>query len=285
MLVRLPEPFDFELSTERFRAFGPDPANLAEDGRLFRVFAGHELAIEPAPGGVRIEATGRRAPGLPAGETITGDVRRFLGGSFDLDALARFAATSDPVLARIVERLRGLRPPLVPDPFEVLVASITAQQVSLRAAFAIRARFIRSFGEAAIRAHAFPKREDVAAASEADLTALGFSRRKAQYVLTVARCDLDFAGLSSLPDEEVKARLVELPGIGEWTADWFLARHLGRPEAWPAGDLGLRKAVSAFYLDGRDAATDEVRAFGERFPGHRNLAAQYLLVALRVPAR
>jgi DNA-3-methyladenine glycosylase II len=83
----------------------------------------------------------------------------------------------------------------------------------------------------------------------------------------------------------VKRELTVLPGLGEWTADWFLARHLARPEAWPAGDLGLRKAVAAFYFDGRPLSTEDVRAFGERFAGHRNLAAHYLLVGLRVLAR
>jgi DNA-3-methyladenine glycosylase II len=81
----------------------------------------------------------------------------------------------------------------------------------------------------------------------------------------------------------VKRALVALPGLGEWTADWFLARHLGRPDAWPAGDLALRKAIGDRYLRGRPPTLDEARAFGERFPGHRNLAAHYLLVGLRVP--
>ncbi len=275
MLVALPQPFDFSLSTERFRAFGPDPANLWEDGRLFRALDGREVEIAEAPGGVRI------APGEPR---LAGPVRRFLGADFDLDGFARFAATGDPVLAGIAERLRGLRPPLAPDPFEALVTSITAQQVSLRAAFAIRARLIRTFGKAARRAFAFPRAEDVAAASPGALTALGFSRRKAEYVLSLARADVDFAALGALPDDEVKERLVELPGIGEWTADWFLARHLARPDAWPAGDLALRKAVSALYLDGRDVSTGEVRAFGQRFSPHRNLAAHYLLTAVRTRA-
>jgi DNA-3-methyladenine glycosylase II len=276
VLVELPEPYDFLLSTERFRVFGPDPANLWEDGRLHRVFDGREVAIEGAPGGVRVE------PGDPG---VAGHVRRLLGAPFDLDSFARFATTADPVLADLVDRLRGLRPPLAPDPFEALVTSITAQQVSLHAAFAIRARLIQRFGKAALRAYAFPKRENLAAARAADLTDVGFSRRKAEYVLAVARADIDLDRLAALPDGEVKARLVELPGIGEWTADWFLARHLARPDAWPAGDLGLRKAVSAFYLDGREVSTDEVSAFGERFSPHRNLAAQYLLVGLRVSAR
>ena len=74
----------------------------------------------------------------------------------------------------------------------------------------------------------------------------------------------------------MKARLVALPGIGEWTADWFLARHLARPAAWPAGDLGLRKAVLRFY------GVDDPRELEEHFAEFANLAAHYLLVALRV---
>ena len=82
---------------------------------------------------------------------------------------------------------------------------------------------------------------------------------------------------ASLPDDEVRPLLTALPGIGEWTVDWFLARHLARPRAWPAGDLGLRKAVAAFYGD-----VDDVRAFGGRFAPFENLSAHYLLSGLRV---
>jgi len=75
--------------------------------------------------------------------------------------------------------------------------------------------------------------------------------------------------------------LTALAGIGEWTADWFLARHLARPQAWPAGDLGLRKAVSAFYGDGVMPTTDEVRALGRRFEPFQNLTAHYLLTGFQ----
>jgi DNA-3-methyladenine glycosylase II len=275
MLLRFPEPFSFELTTERFRAFGPDPANLWADGRLYRVFDACEVTIEAAPGGVLLQ---------PDGANV-GAVRRFLGGPFDLDGFTRFAVTTDATLARLVDELRGFRPPLAPDPIEALVGSITAQQVSLQAAFAIRARLVRRFGVPAGRAYAFPTRETLAHATPEELTALGFSRRKAEYVVTLARSDLDLDALASLPDEEVSRRLTALPGIGDWTADWFLARHLGREEAWPAGDLGLRKAVSAFYFKGRDVTIEEVRQFGERFSPYRNLTAHYLLVGLRVLPR
>jgi DNA-3-methyladenine glycosylase II len=268
LAVSLPEPFDFELSTERFRAFGPDLANLWHEGGVHRVLADVEVRIEPAPGGVSI---------TPAEPALAEPVRRYLGAPFDLDAFGAFAAT-EPVLGPLVERLRGLRPPLAPDPFETLVTSITAQQVSLRAAFAIRNRLIEAFGRRHRRAYAFPARSRLARAEAAELAALGLSRRKAEYVVGLARSELDLDGLALLPDEEVKARLVALPGIGEWTADWFLARHLARPQAWPAGDLGLRKAVLHFY-----GVTDP-RALEAQFSRFANLAAHYLLVGLRVPA-
>ena len=156
------------------------------------------------------------------------------------------------------------------------MSSITAQQVSLHAAFAVRSRFTESFGIPAEHAVAFPTRKRVARATEEELTALGFSRRKAEYVLGLARAELDFEELATLPDAEVKARLTTLRGLGEWSADWFLARHLARPQAWPAGDLGLRKAVLAFYPDLTD-----VRAASVRFHPFENLSAHYLLAALR----
>jgi DNA-3-methyladenine glycosylase II len=267
LLLRFPEPYDFEVSTERFRAFGPDLANLWHEGGLHRVVGGREVRIEAAPGGVRVAPRSRR---------IEAEARTLLGAPFDLEAFYRWARRRDPVLRRLTAKLPGFRPPLSPDPFEMLVGSISAQQVSLFAAFAIRNRFVERFGERAELAYAFPTRERVARAKEAQLVALGFSRRKAEYLIGLARSDLDLHALAALPDDEVKERITAQRGLGEWTAEWFLARHLARPRAWPWGDLGLRKAVAAFYGD------VDVRAAGERFAPFQNLSAHYLLTGLRV---
>jgi DNA-3-methyladenine glycosylase II len=271
-LLRLPEPYDFELSTERFRAFGPDLANLWHEGGVHRVVGRRELRIESAPGGVDVE---------PFDDEIEPVALATVGAPFELDLFYEWAR-ADAVLRELVPRLAGFRPPLAPDPFESLVTSITAQQVSLFAAFAIRNRLIERFGERAVHAYSFPSRERIGAAREEELVAVGFSRRKAEYVVGVARADLDFDALRTLPDDEVKASLTALRGLGEWTADWFLARHLARPRAWPAGDLGLVKAVSAFYFGGRKLTIPEVRAFGERLEPFQNLSAHYLLTGLRV---
>ena len=265
-LVPVPQPYDFERSLDRFTYWGVDRANVWHEGGLHRVVAGREVRLTPAPGGVNAE---------PLGAAIEPVVRKLIGLDFDLPPFHAFAQ-GEEVLAATVQRFPGFRPPLAPDPFEALVSSITAQQVSLHAAFAVRSRFIDAFGEPAERAVAFPTRERVALAGEEELTALGFSRRKAEYVLGVARADLDFDELAELADDEVKNRLTALRGIGEWSADWFLARYLGRPEAWPAGDLGLRKAVLAFYPE-----TKDVRAAGVRFHPFENLSAHFLLLALR----
>ena len=264
MLLRSPEPYDFDLSTERFRAFGVDVANLWHEGGLHRVVAGREVRIEAATGGVDVD---------PLDDTTRPVVEKLLGLEFDLPPFYAWAS-GQPVLAELAVRLAGFRPPLAPDPFESLVTSITAQQVSLFAAFAIRTRLIERFGERADLAYAFPARERIAGAGEDELVALGFSRRKAEYVVGLARSDVDLDALAALDDDEVRARLTAVRGLGPWTAEWFLARHLARARAWPAGDLGLRKAAEVLY--GLD-----VHELGRRLDPFQNLSAHYLLTGMR----
>src|SRR5207245_2774809 len=134
--------------TERFRAFGPDLANLWREGALHRVVGTREVRIEPAPGGVFVD---------PLDARIEPIVRKLLGLEFELEPFYRFARR-DPVLRRLVPKLAGFRPPIAPDPFEALVSSITAQQVSLHAAFAIRNRLIERFGRRAAQAYGYRRR-------------------------------------------------------------------------------------------------------------------------------
>ncbi len=118
------------------------------------------------------------------------------------------------------------------------------------AAFAVRSRMIERFGDRAEHAWSFPTRERIASAREEELVELGFSRRKAEYVVSLARSELDFEELRELPDEEVQGavssdsrpRRVDAP-------TGSCARYLARPRAWPAGDLALQKAVVSYYGD------------------------------------
>src|SRR5947209_10749738 len=130
--LAVPGPFDLALTTERFRTFGVDGANVWHEGGLHRVVGGREVRIEAAPGGVEVDALDAETEPV---------VRAVLGLAFDLEPYYA-AATDDELLAVLVPRLAGFRPSLSPDPFEMLVGAITSQQVSLFSALAIRNRLI-----------------------------------------------------------------------------------------------------------------------------------------------
>jgi DNA-3-methyladenine glycosylase II len=272
VLLPIPAPYDFELSTIRFRDFGTDGATVLQDGGLHRVVAGREVRVTAADGGVTIE---------PWSEVAAQGIGQLLGVSFDLDAF-RSWAEEEPVLGPIVEALPGFRPTLNPEPFEALVVAITTQQISLRAAAAIRGNLVRAYGVQHDVAWEFPTRERIRELRPRHFTPLGFSRAKAEYVLELAHSRLDLEALAALDDDEVIAEITSVRGLGRWTADWFLARHLARPHAWPAGDLGVRKAVSTFYAGGSQLSIEEVRRMSDRFAPFENLSAQFLLVGARM---
>ena len=271
MLLRVPEPYDFHLSTVRFRDFGSDGATVWHEGGLHRVVGGREARVTRVDGGVAIE---------PWSEEAAHEIGLLLGLPFDLDAFR--AGATDPVLAPIVESLAGFRPTLNPQPFEALVVAITTQQISLRAAAAIRGNLVRTYGTRHDVAYAFPTREQIRELRPRHFTPLGFSRAKAEYVLELAHSPLDFGRLEDLDDDDVIAAITSVRGLGRWTADWYLARHLARPHAWPAGDLGVRKAVSTFYAEGNALSIQEVRRMSERFAPFENLTAQFLLAGARM---
>ena len=272
MLLPIPAPYDFELSTTRFRNFGSDGATVWHEGGLYRVVAGREVRITPAEGGVAIE---------PWSEEAAAEVASLLGLAFDLDSFYEWAA-GDATLELVIGSVPGFRPTMNPQPFEALVVAITTQQISLHAAASIRGNLVRRYGVRHDVAWEFPTREQITQLRPRHFTPLGFSRAKAEYVLELAHSDLDLDGLAALDDDEVIAALTSVRGLGRWTADWFLARHLARPHAWPAGDLGVRKAVSTFYAAGHALSIEEVRRMSERFVPFENLSAQFLLAGARM---
>ena len=91
--------------------------------------------------------------------------------------------------------------------------------------------------------------------------------------------ELKLASFADLDDAEVVERLVALPGVGRWTAEWFLARTLGRPVV-VAGDLGVRKAVGVAYCEGRMPSEAEVRSATAHWGAAAGVAQQLLLHGL-----
>ena len=293
----VPGPLDVAGTLSRYRLWGEDPVNRLSDGVFRRAlkwdgrWRGYELrwtADAQAPR-LTVSVPGARRVGLV--DAAVAEARHVCG--LDLD-LPRFyaAAAGDAVLDGLTARLRGLRPTLSPGPFEMLVGSVCAQQVNLAFAFTVRARLVRRFGEALLvggeAVYAFPEPAALARASVDELRRMQLTTRKAEYIVGLARLivsgELDLDGLRSQSNDEVIARLTTVRGFGRWSAEWFLARCLGRGDVCPAADLGVRRAFEHFYGRGRPLSEESIRRRAARWRDHQNLAVHYLLAGRRLGA-
>src|SRR5437899_11958822 len=174
----------------RYHLWGEDPANRLADGALLRVLRYHGRLVPyavRATGPVDDARLAMRIPGVrdaSTGEAVAAEVRRIFGLHFDLSGFYRMAK-SDAVLAALVEPLYGMRPTLAPTPLEMLVGSISAQQVNLQFAFACRARLVRRWGTPlTLGRHtvwAFPDAATLAHARLREFRAMKFPRRKREY--------------------------------------------------------------------------------------------------------
>ncbi len=150
-----------------------------------------------------------------------------------------------PHMRRLIRACGPCALRLEPDPFRMLVGSITSQQISGAAARSIRARLRKRVGPPGITP------ASIRACGERELRGAGYSGRKASYLVGLAEAvtegRLDLSQLPDLDDAEVMSRLVAMRGIGEWTAHMLLIFCLGRPDVLPHSDLGIRRAVQRFH--------------------------------------
>ena len=179
-------------------------------------------------------------------------------------------------LTKSCEVMAGLIPRFVPPPidpkppalyFDVLVASIIGQQLSVKAADTIEARF-RGLVSALTP-------ESVRALDPTLMREQGLSHSKIAYIHNLADAflagDLDADELAELPEKDISQRLTAVKGIGPWTAEMFMIFGMGRPDVWSPGDLGLRKAVWALF--GEDA---DLTAVSDVWSPYRSYASLYL---------
>ena len=284
--VQFRAPLDIPASLEVFRRAGDDGLDRWDGHTLVRTArVGDEVV--PFTGTVRGTVD---APALEV--TVEHAVHAM---AVEHTVRAMFVTAPDPlteltavdrVIARLEARYAGLRPVLQSDLLTALIRAISAQQVNLRWATITRRRLAEAFGHQ----HTLGTHQvfslDTARLAAADVTALRalqFTTRKAEYIVALATAvatgRLDLAALRHQPDAAVIACLTACRGLGRWTAEWFLARALGRPRV-VAGDLGVRKAVGAAYLNGRLPSEAEVRELTSHWGAAAGVAQQLLLHAL-----
>lgn len=288
-------PFDAGATLARYRLWGEDPVNdlraqvfrrvLRVDGALVPYEVRWTGPVDDARLRVRVP----RARSARVADAVSAEVRHVFGLDMDLPGFYRMAK-GDRALGALVPPLYGLRPTLTPGGLEMLVGSILAQQVNLRFAFTLRARLVRRYGTPVVlggdHVYAFPDPASLAAASVEALRAMQLSTSKAEAIRGVARSvvdgTLDFPALVASANDDVIERLTSLRGVGRWTAEWFLARCLGRGDVCPAGDLAVRKAFDHYYARGRTLGEEAIRRRARTWGPYQSLAVHYLLAGMRL---
>jgi DNA-3-methyladenine glycosylase II len=188
------------------------------------------------------------------------------------DRAKRSLARRDPVMGAIMRAHPKIFLVRRGEPFMTLARAIVGQQISVMAAQSVWNRFAACVGEVTP--------QNVLLRERPLLRACGLSDRKTEYIADLAQ---HFANGSihvhrwpQMSDEEIIAELVEVRGIGRWTAEMFLIFSLLRPDVYPLDDLGLQKGIRVAYFRGRKVALSTMRRLGERWRPWRSVATWYL---------
>ncbi len=222
------------------------------------------IAVEPGtqPNVLRVDV----APSLlPVLTPLLARIRRL----FDLDASPSVIGehlSLDRRLAKTVRATPGLRVPGAMDGFELALRAVLGQQITVKAATTIFGRFAQFFGDSVQTPfegldHVAPNAEVIANASLQQIIERGLTRKRAETVSSLARALADGRVRlePSANAEETAAALDELPGIGPWTIQYISMRALGNPDAFPASDLGLLKALNLSHPKHLTAAAETWR--------------------------
>ena len=224
----------------------------------------------------------------PSCEEVRNEAVHFVREWFDLDTdLKPFykMAEKDPLLQRAVVEFYGLRNMGIPDLFEALCWGILGQQINLTYAYTLKRRFVEAFGSSIEwEGHIywiFPEPKDIAKLTVEDLSELRMTVKKCEYLIEVARLIVDghlskemLANAGDLKTAE--KLLINIRGIGPWTANYVLMRCLRFKDAFPIADVGLHNAIK--YLTGTDEkpSKEEILKRSASWKGWESYATFYL---------
>jgi AraC family transcriptional regulator, regulatory protein of adaptative response / DNA-3-methyladenine glycosylase II len=276
-------PYDWDAILSFFATRAIPGVEVVESGRYRRA-----IALDGAIGSVEI-ASGKnclvatiRLPQLRALLSVVGRLRRM----FDLDADVETIGahlSGDAGLAPLVARRPGLRTPGTWDGFELAVRAVLGQQITVAAARALAGKLVNIAGEPVTPSitghealtHVFPSPKRL---SSANLSDLGMPRARISALQSLARAAVANPKLleSNGTYDDVLARLLALPGFGEWTAQYWALRALRDSDAFPAADVGLLRALAT---NGKRLSPKALTERAEAWRPWRAYAAQHLWTA------
>jgi DNA-3-methyladenine glycosylase II len=192
------------------------------------------------------------------------------------DEACRHLSRRDRVMKKLIPKFGEARLKTRGDAFTTLARSIVGQQISVKAAQSVWDRFVVVVGGASL--HLQPAEVQVLAVPT--MREAGLSARKCEYLLDLARHFADGSvhvdQWQGMDDEAIIAELIDIRGIGRWTAEMFLIFHLLRPNVLPLDDLGLIKGISSNYFSGEPVSRAEAREVGEAWAPFRSVATWYI---------
>jgi len=298
MLIHPRAPFNF---AQTLRFILSPPALL--NGRQFAPLLDHfvegeyrrvlELGEELILYGVREEGPADK-PALRARILVGPDDDRARGAvaaevarqfSTHLDLQPFYAlAEADPVLRQLIVHFRGMRVPQAPHVYEILISAVIEQQVNLSFAHKVKKVLIETYGRGldfeGRRYSAFPEPAALAITSPRELLPLQVSGPKARYIITISRLildgTLDLEKLRELEPALAHEKLLELKGVGHWTAQYVGLRALGHLDCLPAADVGLQKVIQYSYGQRKRPTPERVQKMARAWQGWRSYATFYL---------
>ncbi len=289
-------PFDFNLSVRSF-SNGDAQIQKYENGKYWQIIRKNGLLIHILVNGLGTTENPRLSVGLRSPEKLSGSdvevvldvVRSIFNLQIDLNSFYE-EVQNDEIMSKVVRHLRGLKTVATSTPFEALISSIIAQQISLNAAYRIEQRLVKKFGDElqvnGSTYYAFPKPENLGSARAAELVKCGLTERKAGYIYQIAQSTvdgaLDLEKFRCYDDaNDIIKELSKIRGVGEWTARMTALRGLHRLDYYPGGDLGLRRVISHYYCRDHKVTNEGVRKIVENWGTLKGLAESYLMAAER----
>ncbi|HVP85041.1 MAG TPA: AlkA N-terminal domain-containing protein [Rhizomicrobium sp.] len=279
-------PYDWAAMMEFFAGRAIEGVEVVTPERYLRTIAidGVQGTVSVAPvAGKHALAATIAFPNVKSLPTIVSRLRRMFDVGADVRAITAHLK-KDARLAEAIKARPGLRVPGAWDPFELAVRAVLGQQITVGAARKLAGKLVALCGEpmpqtshsVAGLTHTFPSAAQVAAA---DLSGLGMPGARIRTLSAVAKAAVAERDLFStaIDLESAVERLCALPGIGEWTAQYIALRALHEPDAFPASDVGLLRAMDGFL--GKRATAEELLDIAKAWRPWRAYAAQHLWTA------
>lgn len=283
-----------DLTTWVLRRLSINTIDRFKDGEYRRAFVvGGQVAeisvSQPdsfGNGRLSIRLTAERlSPSLK--KTTYAVVDRLLGLDVDLTRFYRIAE-NDAKLGVLIERFKGVKPPRFPTVFEALVNAFACQQVSLNVGLRILNRLTENYGESldlgrSEKLHAFPTPDRLASLNIQALRMLGLSNRKSEYIVEtsklISREKLELESIAEMGDEEAIEFLMQIRGVGRWTAEYVLLRGDGRLHIFPGDDAGAQNGLRRWLRIRRKLDYDGVREVVSQWQPYSGMLYFHLLLS------